>query len=266
MKTVLITGVNSTLGHATMTYFISKNWNVIGTVRDISKNPTLQNIEGLSLLELDLTNKASLNALSHRISDLDVLVNNIGHVLCGPLESYTEEQYRREFDVNFFGSVQLIQSFIPIFKRLKKGCIINISSVAGLTTFPLLSMYHASKWALEGFSESLRYELLPFNIQIKLIEPGGIENNNYENKVEFGALETSEYDSLVQKVFQSKWFPSFSTASSVAEVIFQAATDNTNKLRYMVGESTTTMLNERLKTFESEDHLRLVSSRIENNG
>lgn len=267
-KTVLITGVYSTLGRHIAKLFLDNDWHVIGTTRNLEKSNNLINKEqpNVTILQLDLFTKNDMEnimtTVKSKFDKIDVLINNAGHVLTGPLEGMSEKQIRNQMEVNFLAPVLLIKKMLPLFKAQKKGAIINISSLCGLVTFPMFSMYHASKWALEGFSESLMYELEPFNIKVKLIEPGGIKDNDYSSMIEFGELSVDEYDKLLHKVHNTNWFPSFTHPKDIAKIVYDAATDNTSQLRYPVGEDCTLFLKERTEGFMNEKAFDNIKNRI----
>ena len=171
---------------------------------------------------------------------IDVLVNNAGYYLFGPTELITREQMENQLDTNLLGLIEVTQKIIPHFRKKNSGIIINISSIAGKVSIPLQSLYHASKWGVEGFSEGLQYELKPFNIRIKIIEPGII-------RTEFlgRSMVTTEknghdaYSSYYEKIIKNlyKKDEKGSAPIMVAKTIFKATTDGTQKLRYTTGYS-----------------------------
>ncbi len=190
-KIILITGCSSGFGLLTAARLASKGHQVIATMRDIHKQGALlsevNKREGrVTILQLDVTSK---NSIQHTIAEiaskygyLDVLVNNAGYGVGGFFEDLTEEEIRQQMETNFFGVQNVTREVIALMRQRKKGKIINISSVAGLSASPCFSAYNASKWALEGFSESLRYELKMWGIDVHLIEPGTYKTKIfYEN-------------------------------------------------------------------------------------
>ena len=266
-RTVLITGGNSLLGRELALIFLENNWRVYATTKSIRRLTNRIINEHLTYIEMNLENSKSVHKAIQKLirneSKIDVLVNNAGFVLAGAFESYTEKQIRREMDVNFFGSLFTIKELLPTMKKNNAGCIINISSLCGLVCFPLFSMYHASKWAIEGFSESLKYELTPFGIKVKLIEPGGIKDETYASKVEFGSLLVPEYEDYFNVVHKNtSWFPGFSTPKFVAKAVYHAATDNTNQLRYIIGYDSNLFLQERNSNMDDETYIIKMTERI----
>jgi len=180
-KIILITGCSSGFGLLTAVRLAAKGHTVIATMRNLSKQTAL--VEEASsrgavvkVMRLDVTDKESINQVAQRIAEdygyLDILINNAGIGIGGFFEDLLESQIRLNMETNFFGVQSVIRRMIPLMRQRKAGKIINVSSVAGFSGSPCIGAYNASKWALEGFSESLRYELQPFNIDVLLIEPG----------------------------------------------------------------------------------------------
>lgn len=267
IKSVIITGGDSQIGREIVSIFLLNNWHVYATIRSKRKSKNLINHENLFYYEMDLENpssvKKALNKIIKKEGRIDVLINNAGFVLAGAFESFTQKQIKREMDVNFFGALHTIRAVLPVMKLQKNGCIINISSVCGLVSFPLFSLYHASKWALEGFTESIKYELDPLGIKVKLVEPGGVKDDRNTATVEFGEKTESGYDEVFNAVHRNtSWFPGFSTTKVVAGVVFNAATDNKDTLRYLIGEESFLFLNERINGFKDESFINKMKSRI----
>ncbi len=177
MKTVLITGASSGIGEAAAQYFVTQGWRVFATARHPEKLGAWSRASQVVPLALDVTNPESVrSAIAETLREstsLDVLVNNAGVGLAGPLEAITATEMEEHFQTNLFGTVRVIQEVLPVFRKQGHGVIVNVSSVSGRFGVPFLSPYCAGKFAMEGLSESLYYELRPFKIRIKLIEPGG---------------------------------------------------------------------------------------------
>lgn len=236
MKTVLITGASTGIGLETATYFLARNWNVIATMRTPEKSK-LQAQSNLLVLPLDVTNEQSIaqaiaDGIKH-FGDIDVLVNNAGYALAGAFEAMSNEELQKQFDTNFFGVLNVTRAILPHFRKKKNGSIINITSVGGRITFPTWSAYHGTKWAVEGFMESLQYELRPFNIKVKNVEPGAIRTE-FENSMKYVGNETYEtYLKTVNKNMMAS-YESAPTGVAVAKVVFKAANDNSFRLRYTV--------------------------------
>ena len=250
MKTIFITGASAGLGKATAKLFQSKGWRVIATMRTPEKETELNQLENITLLPLDVTNtgqiEATVQAAIH-LGNIDVVFNNAGYGLIGPLESYTEEQVRGQFETNFFGVIWVTKAFIPYFKERKNGLFITTTSLCGLTSYPLCSIYNASKWALEGWSESMSYDLARFNIGIKTVAPGGIRSN-YMNVMK--VTEDKAYDALMQRLtegFTDGTLMEFSESALIAEVVYKAATDEKDQLRYPAGRDALRIYGKRLE-------------------
>jgi NAD(P)-dependent dehydrogenase (short-subunit alcohol dehydrogenase family) len=241
-STVLITGSSAGIGKATALLFRQRGWNVAATMRSPDKATDLQGLDHLSPLRLDVTDSGSIQSAIAKTLEtfggIDAVVNNAGYGLMGPFENCTLDQIRRQFDTNVFGLMAVSQAILPHFRDRKRGTLINISSIGGRLTFPLYSLYHSTKWAVEGFSESLHYELAPLNIRVKLVEPGAIQTDFYERSADRQLKLDPDYQSFYQRVMprMDKAGQSGSPPEAVAEVIFRAATDGRDQLRYAAGK------------------------------
>ncbi len=180
-KIVLITGCSSGFGLNTAAHLASRGCRVIATMRNLAKqngvlNEAKRRGSELEVLQLDVTDKNSVKEAVKQVSakygNIDVLINNAGYGLGGFFEDLNDEEIRAIMETNFFGVQNVTREVIPLMRQRKHGRIINISSVSGFSTSPAFGAYNASKWALEGFSESLRYELKFFGIDVLLVEPG----------------------------------------------------------------------------------------------
>jgi len=244
MKTVFITGASSGIGKETAKLFHAMGWNVIATMRNPGAEEELGSLENVKILHCDVTNKDSIKAAIQEgintFKSIDVLVNNAGYYVLGPLEMATHEQIKRQIDTNLFGLIESTREMIPHFRAQKSGTIINISSIAGVISIPLQSLYHATKWGVEGFSESLQYELRQFNIRVKIIEPGVINTDFYGRSMTMlkGDM-PAEYESYTQNVIKNilKNGKDGSAPDGVARTVYKAATDNKTKMRYPTGNS-----------------------------
>jgi NADP-dependent 3-hydroxy acid dehydrogenase YdfG len=241
-KTVLITGSSSGIGKTTAHYFLERGWNVIATMRSPEKEIELNKHPNCLVTRLDVNDEKSIEmAIDQglkRFQKIDVLVNNAGFGLMGVLEGMCMEQIKKQFDTNVFGLLLVSQKILPHFRLQKNGTIINISSVAGRVAFPLFSLYHGTKWAVEGISESLQYELAAFNIKVKCVEPVAIKTfffylkfYNNKNTTPDAYLKFAHY--MLNKTNQAGSLGKLPIA--VAKVIYRAANDQSFKLRYPVG-------------------------------
>jgi short-subunit dehydrogenase len=243
-KTVFITGASSGIGQATALLFQEKGWNVVATMRSPEKAAALMKHDRTLVLRLDVTDihsiQASLQEAITRFGAIDVLVNNAGFGLVGPFEASTPEQVERQMATNVTGLMNVTREILHHFRERRDGILVNVSSMGGRVTFPLYSVYHATKWAVEGFSEALVYELEPFNIRVKIIEPGPIKTDFYDRSQDVMAQPgLTAYDSFVAKAMPNMQ-QSGATAPGpevVAQTIFKAATDGSRRLRYPVNSS-----------------------------
>lgn len=238
-KTVLITGSSTGIGKAAALFFQKKGWKVAATMRTPEKATDLSTLENVACIRLDVTDSASIKQgiqeTIARFQSIDAIVNNAGYGLVGPFEASTPEQIRRQFDTNVFGLIEVVREILPHFRERKDGVIINVASIGGRVTFPLYSLYHGTKWAVEGFSESLQHELRPLNIRVKIIEPGAIKTDFYERSMDLMKNpKITAYDSYVSKAMSNmqKSGETGSSPDDVAKVIYKAATDGSWKLRY----------------------------------
>jgi NAD(P)-dependent dehydrogenase (short-subunit alcohol dehydrogenase family) len=243
-KTVLITGTSSGIGKAAVQYFAQQGWNVAATMRSPEKEKELGKLPNVKLYRLDVTNDDSIkDAINGAIADfggIDVIVNNAGYGAVGIFEKATNEQIQKQFDTNVFGVMNVIRQVLPYFRSKRNGTIINVTSMGGLITFPIYSVYHGTKWAVEGFSEALSYELKPLNIKVKTIEPGAIKTDFYERSQDlFQNPAITDYDAYEQVTFKNsqKAGEDAPGPEVVAKVIFKAANDDSFRLRYPVGGS-----------------------------
>lgn len=247
-KTIFITGASAGLGKATAKLFAAKGWQVIATMRKPENETELTQLDNVRLLPLDVTDVAQITAAAQQAlawGPVDVVFNNAGYSLLGPLEATTDEQLVRQMETNFLGVVRVTQAFIPAFRARRAGLFITTSSSAGLMAFPVSSMYDASKWALEGWSESLSFELSQFGIGLKNIEPGLVSTDMAERSVH---VSHPAYDELTGKFFALISNPDslVSTPAQIAEVVYEAATDGTDTLRYVCGEDAKGLYAQRL--------------------
>ncbi|MGV0025607.1 SDR family oxidoreductase [Phormidesmis priestleyi] len=237
-KTVLITGASTGIGYETAILFQKKGWNVVATMRSPQKaSPDLQNVLCLDVTDPNSIEQAIATTLE-KFRSIDVLINNAGYSLIGAFEACTPEQIERQFATNVFGLMSVTRAVLPYFREQRSGTIINIASIGGKMAFPLYSLYHSTKWAIEGFSDSLQYELEPFNIRVKVIEPGPIKTDFYGRSLDLAQKPgLTAYDAFAAKVIPNlkKAGETGSPPQKVAEIIYQAVTDDSKKLRYPAG-------------------------------
>jgi NAD(P)-dependent dehydrogenase (short-subunit alcohol dehydrogenase family) len=241
-KTILITGASTGIGYATALMFQRQGWNVVATMRSPEKAEKLAALENVYCLRLDVTDPKSIEQAIvqalERFQSIDVLLNNAGYGLIGPFEACSLEQIERQFATNVFGLMAMTRALLPHFRERRSGIIMNVASIGGHMGFPLYSLYHSTKWAVEGFSESLQYELEPFNIRVKIIEPGPIKTDFYERSADLASKPgLTAYDAFVAKVMTAmkKAGDTGSPPEVTAQVIYRAATDGSRQLRYPAG-------------------------------
>ena len=240
-KVVLITGASSGIGLETAKLFQAKNWKVAATMRTPENANELTNIVDLECVRLDVTDTESIRSAIEqtlaKFQRIDAVVNNAGYGLLGPFEAASDEQVRRQIETNLFGVMNVCREIIPYFRKQKKGIIVNVSSIGGRTAFPFSSLYNATKWAVEGFTESLQYELEPFGIRVKLIEPGPIRTEFHGRSEEVARRDDlGAYDEKLDGflAFMREGNKSAPDGSVVANAIYEAVTDGSKRLRYGV--------------------------------
>ena len=238
---VLITGASSGIGKETAKLFQAKNWKVAATMRSPERAEDLQRIADIETFRLDVTDpdsiKAAIAGTLEKFGRVDTVVNNAGYGLLGPFEAASPEQVERQFQTNVFGVFNVCREIVPYFRKEKRGSIVNITSLGGRVGLPFSSLYSATKFAVEGFSESLSYELEPFNIRVKLIEPGPIKTDFYDRSQEVARKDGfTAYDHRLEPFleFMNKGGQDAPDGSVVAQTIYDAVTDGTSKLRYTV--------------------------------
>ncbi len=237
-KTILITGASTGIGRATALLFAQKGWNVAATMRNLDKGKDLLQHPNIRLFRLDVMEPQSiaeaLKACTAAFGAIDVIHNNAGYGLVGAFEAFTPAQIQKQFETNVFGVMNVTREILPYFRERQRGLIITSSSMGGLVTFPLWSVYHSTKWAVEGFLESLQYELRPFNIRVKNIEPGSTRTN-FETSIDFvTSAPYADYTLKVNKTMLDS-YKNAPTGETVAKQVWNAATDDTTTLRYPVG-------------------------------
>ena len=242
-KTILITGSSSGIGQETAKYFQSKGWNVIATMRNPDQEQELKALENVLVTKLDVLDHQSIEEAIksgiQKFGGIDVLLNNAGYGAYGPLESFPREKILRQFNTNVIGLMDVTRAILPHFRENRKGIIINVSSMGGKMTFPLGSLYHGTKFAVEGITESLRYEVEHFGGRVKIIEPGAIATDFAGRSFDFNNDESLvAYQQIVNKIMSvfPEMIKNASTTDVVTKVIYEAATDGTDKLRYMAGK------------------------------
>ena len=240
-KTIFITGASSGLGRATAKLFAARGWKVIAAMRNPEKESELNKLPSVVLIRLDITDPEEIGRATQQAlaaGDVDVVFNNAGYGLAGPLEGLTDEQIVRIVDTNMLGAIRTTKAFVPHFREQGKGLFINTTSIGGFIAVPFNSLYHATKWALEGWSESMAFELSQFGIGMKTIAPGGMKTDFFTRS--FDSAKHPVYDAMMERamsvVTDPKQMAAYSTPEQIAEVVYEAATDGKDQLRYVAGE------------------------------
>lgn len=261
-QTVLITGCSSGLGRSTALFFASKGWNLVATMRRPEASSDFISLPNVLVTRLDVEEPASIHSAIgagiKRFGGIDVLVNNAGYGLFGVFETIPPEKIREQFAVNVFGVMDTTRAMLPHFRSRKSGIIVNISSGAGIYALPALSIYCASKFALEGFSEALSYELASQGVRIKIVEPGGVVSTSFGKR---SAQESAGNRSLPDyNAFTAQTMALFArmaserrgTEQQVSECIYAAATDGTDQLRYVATDDIKPFVHARREISEAE--------------
>jgi len=248
---------------------VRKGWNVVATMRSPKELP------GAFVVELDVqkpeTIARAVDSSLAKFGAIDVVVNNAGYGLFGLFESTSSEKVLEQFEVNVFGVMNITRAVLPHFRARRGGRFVNISSGAGVFGLPMISLYNASKFALEGFSESLSYELGALGIGVRIVEPGGVletrfgqrsaqESEGAPSPVEYGPF-LEQAQAAFARLRASRAGASDSTSAQVAEVIYRAATDETEQLRYVATSDIAPLVKARRETSEAE-YLRLMRNTL----
>jgi NAD(P)-dependent dehydrogenase (short-subunit alcohol dehydrogenase family) len=280
-KVAVVTGSSSGIGFETSLLLARNGYYVYATMRNLNKSQKVKDIAKqdnlpLEVLQLDVNDDISVKDAFAKIVDdkqrVDVLVNNAGYDVMGPVEELSLDDFKSQFETNFFGLIRVTKEVLPIMRSQNRGTIVNVSSIGGRIGFPLNSAYQSSKFALEGLSESMRYELEGFGINIILVEPGVIKTNFFENiKVNENTVkETSPYAPLMQKGYDG-WKPMLESNSSsspldVAEVILKAVKSNNPEIRYLVGNDAVSLIEKRKNMTDKEFENWIKESLFEQKG
>ena len=240
MKTILITGASSGIGKETAVLFAQKGWKVAATVRNTEHFNLFADIKNVTPYVLDVKDSDSVKScIKQAIYDfgkIDVIVNNAGVYTTNPLELTPDETIDDIVETNINGVIRVTKAILKHFRENKSGVIVNVSSVAGRISFPFQSVYHTSKWAVEGFSESLYYELKPLNIKVKVVEPGVVKTNLYRSVQNFPIEQYSDgYRANFKKWrdYQTKSFDKVGYLPELdAKIIYKAVNSKSTKLKY----------------------------------
>ena len=269
-KVALVTGSSSGIGFETSLALARNGYHTFATMRNLGKDEKIKQIiekEDLSIeiLELDVDSEESVNRAIKTVSEkkgrIDVLVNNAGYGMWGTVEDVSIDEFKEQFETNFFSIIRLIQKVAPIMRKQGSGNIVNISSVAGRIGFPVSPAYISSKFALEGLSESLRFELMPFGINVIIIEPGVIKTNFFDSmKLSEKSQQDSTYKEITDKVISGvKMMAEMGThPKEVANVVIKTLGEEKPLPRYVIGNDAMMFLEaKKMKTdIEFENYLK----------
>jgi NAD(P)-dependent dehydrogenase (short-subunit alcohol dehydrogenase family) len=280
-KVAVVTGSSSGIGYETALLLARTGFHTYASMHNLekSKNITeISNIENLPLqvVQLDVKDNKSVKDAINKIvaaenGRIDVLVNNAGYGLFSPLEEVTLDQIKEQFETNFFGIVRIVKEVLPVMRKQRNGIIVNVSSVGGKVGTPLNPAYIASKFALEGLSESMRYELKQFGINIVIIEPGVIKTNFVENikTADKRSSPESPYADLIGRAmrgFGTMMIDNSSPPKLVAEAILNAITSKDPEIRYVVGEDAEYIMKVRKSTSDKEFENWMYESILQEKG
>ena len=270
-KVALVTGSSSGIGYETALLLARNGFDTFATMRNMNKSKEITEVSKrenlpLRVMQLDVNDDRSvadtINNILNEKKSIQVVVNNAGYGLMGSVEDSSLDEIKAQFETNFFGAIRVIKEVIPIMRKQRSGTIVNVSSVAGRIGFPMGSAYVSSKFALEGLSESMSYELKQFGIKIVLIEPGVI-NTNFAFVTPKKALEAnSSYSQLMNKLEENL----FSTIANgtppkdVANVILHSITKESPEHRYLVGNDAVELINARKNSTDEEFEKIIVAN------
>jgi NAD(P)-dependent dehydrogenase (short-subunit alcohol dehydrogenase family) len=274
-----VTGSSSGIGLETALLLARSGFQTYATMRNLKKSQNITKIANaenlpLTVIQLDVNDDRSVkDAISQIVAEnerIDVLVNNAGYGLFSPIEDVTLGQVKEQFETNFFGVVRVTREVLPIMRKKREGTIVNVSSGAGRVGIPVLSAYAATKFALEGLSESMRYELKEWGINIVIIEPGAIRTKVLEN-VKTGDIRSrseSPYADLIDRASKGfgKMMDNSSSPKLVAEAILNAITSKEPEIRYVVGEDAEYIMKIRKNSTDKEFENWMYESILQEKG
>ena len=239
-KTILITGASKGFGRAWTEAFLNKGYQVAATARNIDALADLkaQYGEAILTLKLDVNNReesfAAAQKVQQHFGQIDILINNAGYALNGAVEETSEEEARAQFETNFFGTLWLTQAVLPIMREQKSGHIIQVSSILGIATLPILGLYNASKFAVEGLTETLASEVKQFGINVTLVEPNGYSTDIWHNG--FHSKNIDAYDGLKKAAAETDTSDSFGKISATVPAILKLIEAENPPLRLFLGK------------------------------
>jgi len=266
-KVAVVTGSSSGIGHEIALILARNGFLTYATMRDLQKNSKLKSIKDeenlpLEFIQLDVTDENSVKTAVQKIYDdvgrIDMLINNAGYGLTGAFEDLSIDEIKTQFETNFYGLIRTTQAILPIMRKQKSGTIVNMSSGAGRFGFPMGSAYVSTKFAVEGLSESLSYEVEPFGIRVILIEPGMIKTNfsNASIMAKKSIDPNSSYAPLMKNMQTgfNKLLENASSPQLVAQITLDAMTSDKPNLRYLAGKDVEQWVEAKKKMSDEEFH------------
>jgi short-subunit dehydrogenase len=264
-QVILITGCSSGIGEATALYFAVRNWSVVATVRKPETEGEALKKAGVTVIKLDVNDPKSISNVVAKTVDqfgkIDALVNNAGYGLVGPLESVTNKQIEQQLQTNVLGLINMTKVVVPYMRAEGGGTIVNMSSMLGRMTLPFLSLYCASKWAVGGFSEGLAFELQPYNIRVRSIEPGTIKTRFFTAEQTPSHKQLGTYETRFKKVLEKINHTGQNGVSPdrVARIVWKSVHSKTGRLHYPVDPAAKFLI--RLHRFTPPTMYRWIISR-----
>jgi NAD(P)-dependent dehydrogenase (short-subunit alcohol dehydrogenase family) len=271
LQTVLITGCSSGFGKETARLFAARGWNVIATMRNTEAGTDLGNLNNVLVTHLDVQDPGSIEAAVAKgiqtFGEIDVVVNNAGFGLIGMLEEVPQEKVQLQFETNVFGPMNVMRSILPHFRAKHSGTIINVTSGLGIFSMPMGAFYTSSKFAMEGFSEAVSFELATVGVTVKIVEPGSAPETSFGNRSRSEAAGPAnpipDYDAIrahggeVVKMFRANVVEN--AVEKVAQTIYTAATDGTDQLRYLATDDIKPFVDAR-RNLSEKDYISFLRS------
>ena len=269
-KTILITGASSGFGREAAKLFQQNDWNVIATMRSPENETELSGLADVLVTRLDVEDQDSIKAAVdqglHQFGRIDALINNAGYGLIGVFESSTRQQFQKQFDVNFFGLMDVTRTVLPFMRQQGNGVIINVTSFGGQIGLPFGTPYNSSKFAVEGFSEALAHELHPMNITVKIVEPGSV-STSFRSSMQIIKNEIPAYNDFLAsfpgRVGAVAAHITKATPEEVAQTIYEAVTDGTERFRYIIGDDAAFYIETKRKNSD-EEFMRIIRNFLVN--
>lgn len=277
-EVVLVTGSSSGIGLETSFLLTREGYVTYASMRNVSRSEKVfemlrQEYLNLKIIEMDVSDDKSVKDGITKIIEsegrIDIVINNAGIDTLGAVEDLSIQEYKEQFETNFYGVIRITKEILPIMREQRKGIIINVSSIGGRTGIPLNSAYSSSKFALEGFTESLRYEVKEYGIRVHLVEPGIVKTNFFENATISKNISKSIYKKLIQNLFEG-FIPllenNYSLPIQVAEKIIKIIKDNNSDFRNVIGRDAMAILEAKNKLSHEEFEVWMVESLFNKKG